>query len=325
MGQLNLSKAFATVEGLPRPQWDLVQALAEVAPMGADALWTELGRQWLSRLCTTLGQAYTNAESDRVLLLVPPLKMPTEALLRFTEACLTTLLSALPGVTEFRLPGKQIILIFRDAATYYDYISPYYPAGYHGASGGVHLRDGHPHIALQGTNERVLQASVAHELTLAALHHLALPQWVEEGLAQMFARNLGSQEPFHVDAAAARRHKRYWTAHGLGAVWRGEGFSRPGRVQGLSYQLAELLIRLLIEDHRPRWLGLDRAAQRRLAAFLRDARAEDSGESAARAHLGFGLGDLVAKFLGPGTWGPSVTPAGGAGSQDADSQGPTPP
>jgi hypothetical protein len=325
MSQLDLSKAFATVEGLPRPQWDLVQDLAEVAPMGADALWTELGRQWLSRLCATLGQGYANPESDRVLLLVPPLKMPAEALLRFAEACLTALLSGLPGVTEYRVPGKQIILIFRDAATYYDYISPYYPEGYHGASGGVHLRDGHPHIALHGTNERVLQASVAHELTHAALHHLALPQWVEEGLAQMFTRNLGSQEPFHVDAAAGRRHKRYWAAHGLDAVWRGEGFSRSGRVQRLSYQLAELLVRLLIEDHRPRWFGLERTAQRRLAAFLREARAEDGGESAARAHLGFGLGDLAARFLGPGTWGPSVTPPDEAGNHDADYPVPTPP
>jgi len=108
-----------------------------------------------------------------------------------------------------------------------------------------------------------------------------------------------------VDAKMARRYKQYWGRHGLDAFWRGEGFSRPGNVQELCYQLAEILARLMVEDARPRWFGLVREPRRRFFAFLREAAVADSGESACRKHLGCGLSELAARFLGPGPWSPS--------------------
>ena len=72
----------------------------------------------------------------------------------------------------------------------------------------------------------------------------------------------------------------------------------------MSYQLAEVLMRLLVADHRPRWFGLSRERQRRFFAFLQEADRTDCGEAAAQEHLGFGLEQLANQFLGPGDWAP---------------------
>jgi hypothetical protein len=156
-------------------------------------------------------------------------------------------------------------------------------------------------------------------MTHASLVHLTLPQWIEEGLAQMFEHDMAPRPQPLLDARAARQHKHVWGRRGLNEFWFGDGFYSAGRVQELSYKLEEVLVRLLIEDFRPRWFGWDRAPQRRLVAFLRAADATDGGEAAAREHLGMGLGELASRFLGPGDWEPreAKTPA----DQPVDSSG----
>ena len=103
-------------------------------------------------------------------------------------------------------------------------------------------------------------------------------------------------------AEDARKHKRYWNRHGLADFWWGEVFFRSGQAQTLGYELAELLVRLLFEDHRPRWFGFDRSHYERLLLFLQTADREDGGQAAALEHLGIGLEQLAAQFLGPGPW-----------------------
>lgn len=110
---------------------------------------------------------------------------------------------------------------------------------------------------------------------------------------------------FQVDEETADRHKRYWREHGLDGFWCGKGFSSSDKAQPLSYELAEILVRLLVDESRPPWFGRAREPQRRFFAFLRAATAADGGEAGSREHLGYGLGDLAARFLGPGSWSPS--------------------
>jgi hypothetical protein len=205
-------------------------------------------------------------------------------------------------VTDFGELGKQVVMVLRNQDDYYRYISLYFPEGEHGGSAGVHIREGYPHVALHGKQMWALENTLAHELTHVSLHHLSMPQWLEEGLAQMFEHDMTGRSLLEVDAEMAGRHKQYWGKHGLCPFWRGEGFSRPGKVQELSYQLAEILVRLLVAESRPRWFGWVREPQRRFFAFLGGANVSDCGEAACREHLGFGLSDLAVKFLGPGSW-----------------------
>jgi hypothetical protein len=130
-----------------------------------------------------------------------------------------------------------------------------------------------------------------------------MPQWLEEGLAQVFEHDMTGRHLLEVDEEMAARHKRYWGRHGLAAFWSGEAFSRPGKVQELSYQLAEVLVRLLLEDARPGWFGQRKKARQRLMTFLATAAAADWGEAAARDSLGQGLVELAARFLGPAAQG----------------------
>lgn len=294
-------------EDLPRPQWDLIESWVESqhSPDHHREAWTVAARAWLNHLAETLGKPYSTAESGSFLLLTPD-RTSANSLLSFAEACRERLLSILSGVAGFDVYGKLVVIVLQNADDYYRYISPFFPEGEHGASAGVHIREGYSHIALFGKQLWMIENTVAHELTHAALFHLGMPQWVEEGLAQTVEHDMTHRGLLAVDSEMAARHKRYWSRHGLDDFWRGEGFSRSGKVQELSYQLAEILARLMLEDARPRWFGWVKAPQQRYFEFLQQAGTADCGESACREHLGCGLSDLAARFLGEGSWSPSL-------------------
>lgn len=305
--ELDISGALTWEDGLPRPRWDLIGAWVEARRERPErrAAWAAVGRQWLTGLGPALGVGYEPTESENFLALVSRGDEVGRGLLPFAERCRAALLSALGEVAAFDRRGKQVVLVLRTPHHYYRYISQFFPEGAHGGSAGLHIRDGYPHVVLHGKQAWALENTLAHELTHVALHHLSMPQWVEEGLAQTFEHGMTGRQLLEVDAEMAARHKRYWGRHGLDAFWHGDGFSRPGPVQELSYQLAEILARLLAEEGRPRWFGWAREPQRRLFAFLREAEAGDCGEAACREHLGYGLNELAAKFLGPGSWSPN--------------------
>jgi hypothetical protein len=305
--ELDISGSLTWEEGLPHPQWDLIETWVEsrCAPDARGDAWVGIGRQWLAELGPALGGGYEAIESNHFLALVARADETGSWLLPFAERCRATLLSSLGGVTDFDGRGKQLVMVLRKQDHYYRYIARYFAEGAHGGSAGIHIREGYPHVVLYGKQSWVLENTLAHELTHVSLHHLSMPQWLEEGLAQMFEHNMTGRSLLEVDAQLAARQKRYWGKHGLGAFWRGEGFTRPGKVQQLSYQLAEILIRLLVEESEPRWFGWVREPQRRFFAFLREASVSDCGEAACQEHLHFGLSDLAAKFLGPGSWTPS--------------------
>ena len=304
---LDISGSLTWDDGLPRPKWDLIESWVETncAPDARRDTWIAVEKQWLAELGPALGDGYEVIESDNFMVLTGQADEIGGYLLPFAERCRAVLLSALGGVADFAGLGKQLVVALRDPEHYYRYISQYYPEGVHGGSAGIHLREGYPHVALHGGHLLGMQNTLAHELTHVSLLHLSMPQWLEEGLAQMFEHNMTGRSQLQVDDRMAGQHKRYWRKHGLDEFWRGEGFSRAGKVQGLSYQLAEILVRLLVEECQPRWFGWVREPQLRFFAFLRGASMSDCGEAACQEHLRFGLSDVAARFLGPGSWCPS--------------------
>ena len=306
--ELDISGSLTWEEGLPRPQWDLIETwvASRCEPDSRQDAWVSAARQWLAELGQALGGGYEPVEYDHFLALTPQADATGRPLLQFAEQCRAALLSVLEGVADFEGRGKQVVVALRNRDDYYRYISLYFPEGKHGGSAGIHIREGYPHVALHGKQLSLLENTLAHELTHVSLHHLAMPQWLEEGLAQMVEHDMTGRSLLVVNTEMAGRHKRYWGKHGLDEFWGGRGFARPGKVQELSYQLAEILVRLLIEEARPRWFGWVREPQRRFFAFLRGASVSDCGEGASTQHLGFGLSDLAARFLGPGSWSPSL-------------------
>jgi hypothetical protein len=303
--RIDISDLYTWEEYLPRPQWDLIadcvrdQIEAEVRA----EVWADIARQWLARLGESLDGGYGVHESPHFLVLAADCRPSPATLLALGEQCRQSLGQVLPGLARFRGPGKQVAIVLDGDDAYYQYLSVYYGEGHHGASSGVQIREGYSHIVICHRRNDAIERTLAHELMHSALSHLTMPQWIEEGLAQLFERDMAGGGSLLLDPKQARKHKTYWGRNGLEAFWRGDGFSQPGTVQELSYQLAEVLIRILIEDHRPRWMGLSRGRQQQLMSFFREADAMDCGHGAAVDHLGFGLSNLAAKFLGPGEWG----------------------
>ncbi len=300
-GENDISGFLAWDEDLPRLRWDLVNSWVESREAHSRwAAWDVACGGWLRALAAALNGDYHVIESDHFRLLAAKADGHGDVLLRHAESCRTRLLTGLGGVASFEGAGdRTAVVALRTHADYYQYISPFYPEGQHGGSAGVHIREGLPHVALCGTQLWALENTLAHELTHASLHHLTMPQWLEEGLAQMFEHDMTGRLLLEVDEEMAARHKRYWGKRGMDGFWRGESFSRPGKVQELSYQLAEILVRLLVEDAKPGWFGWGRGRQGQFFAFLRSAGAGDCGEAACREHLGCPLRDLAARFLGP--------------------------
>lgn len=297
---IDISGLLDWEEELPRPKWELIQTLVEeqCAPETQYEVWVSIARQWLDELCKAFDAGYEIYESKHFLALASRADGHGPALMQFAEGCRAMLLSVLGDVAAFMLKSKQVVVTLRDSGDYYRYLGPFYSEGEHGGSAGIHIREGYPHVALYSGFLDDLQRTLAHELTHAALMHLSMPQWIEEGLAQMFEHDMTERALLMVDAEMAREHKQYWGKHGMDAFWYGEGFSRSGTVQKLSYQLAEILMRLLVEEGRPRWFGWVKEPQRRFFAFLREASAGDCGRAACEAHLGCGLCDVAARFLG---------------------------
>jgi hypothetical protein len=303
--QIDLNELLGWEQDLPHPRWDFVQQLvASEDPANAHATWTELARQWLDILRVALPQGFAVQESERALLLSPLAERQGRTLLDFMAHVESGLLDLLPGIAQLNDWGKPVAMVLPNNELYYDYIAPFYGEGEFGQSAGVQIREGYPHVVLKGQRFEELEAVLAHEMTHLSLMHLTLPQWVEEGLTQTMEHSCSAQQPLLVDRELRDEHKRHWRRHSLQDFWFGDAFHSSRKAQKLAYQLAEILMRLLLEDHKPRWFGLVRGQQQRLLAFFKEATAADAGQSAAQARLGFGLEALAAKFLGPGEWTP---------------------
>jgi len=298
MSTLDISRSLIWHDELPTPNWDVVGTWIERRPEADQAeLWNDVARQWFEHLGEAAGEDYGYCEGKRTIVFGPM----DERLFRNLTTCgdesQKTLLALLPEIAEFRTPGKLLVLAWNGRDDYYRYVGRFHGEGSFGASAGMHIRDDHPHIALCHVPGDRSLATLAHETTHAALTHLDLPQWIEEGLAQMFENDMAGRASILLTPEQAKKHRRYWHRHGLDGFWFGDCFHRSGDAQELSYELAEILIRLLFSDHRPGWFSTTK--QKQLMKFFRAAKRTDGGRDAALDHLEYGIDELAEKFLGP--------------------------
>ena len=288
------------------PDWDAARDAVERIddPREWSEAWNELLRQWAARMARELGSGYGSEETESFFVVAPKRDECLARLTSFVERCRTKLIDSLPENARLSAPGKQVVVAIADRERYYDYVAHFYDDGEYGGSGGMHVREGYPHTVANGRTFQELEAVIAHELTHAALHPLDMPVWLEEGLTQSNECRIAGKAPLLVDNEVADEQKAFWRSEGLDDFWRGGSFQRANEGQKLSYQLSEILLRLLYEDFRPRWFGFDKEPARKLSAVLGSARADDCGQAAAEEHLGMTVGQLAGKFLGPGDWEP---------------------
>jgi hypothetical protein len=278
-----------TASGLPYANWDAVFAWLEQSDDDKikAAGWLAAERNWLLMMRDGLGQGYFLRETGDIFLLSPQTDADAAKTISFmtrTNQRVAWVLEELADVGEW---GKDVLLLTRDEEDYYRYISYYYPEeGEFAFSDGMHIADGCAHFVCVADALGEIESTIVHEMTHGALAHLALPLWLDEGLAVNTEHRLaGQSSPVYSQSEMRDRHLSFWREAEIQQFWSGESFSRPDDGNMLSYDLARVLIAHLARD----WEAFKR--------FVAEADYADAGAASARKHLGVSLGALVAGLL----------------------------
>lgn len=286
---------LSEANGLTRVDWDRVQdhLRKHFVESDVNAGWMEAERQWLHLLKADLGGSYRMRESRKFMLLSDYPSSRKRAALEFCEVVWSFLAARLPDIVWTEGDWKTPVLIFSDLDDYYAYVLHFYPDGKSAASAGMCISRGAVHVVGAATEGRIAQSVLAHELSHAAVTHLPLPVWLNEGIAQAVERDAGGAHTPLVDGDLSTRHHAYWNAERIQEFWAGASFYESGEPIAMSYNLAAILTQLAA------------VSAEQFSAFVQTAHYSDAGQTAALDHLGRSLEEIAVEFLGPGDWRPN--------------------
>ncbi len=282
---------------LPIVDWDAMDAHApaNAKPAVLDEFWTAAARAWLDALRAALGKGYLVRESERFLLLSAQDEQRAKVTLEYVERARKRILFVLNGVAKESEVGKVCLLILADHDRYYQYVSNYYPpSGEFSLSGGMFLQHGYGHFVFVADDMLVMEPTIAHELTHCLVQHLPLPAWLNEGIAVSTEHRLSPSRaaPLYTPEEMHRKHLAFWNKATIQEFWCGKSWLRPDDANMLSYDLATHFVSMAAQDFDV------------FRAFANTADSADSGDAAARKHLGYPVGHLAEAVLGEGPWQP---------------------
>ncbi len=288
--------AFSFEEGFSRPDWELIRKAIGQTASGEeqDQAWNEAAAQWILQVQSELGGDYRVRCSKEFILLSTHDLQGASQLLEFAENTLAHIYKLLRDAAWQWGHGRHVILLFTEEDDYYQYLSFFHKEGVHPASAGCLLTTGYVHIALSYGDGRSIRRVLAHELTHNSVVHLWLPTWLNEGLALSFERTAVLVQDSLLDDPELRdQHLAFWNPENIQKFWSGVSFWEPGDSNKLSYSLAEILTHLLF------------SYKGDFGNFIKAARGDDAGQTAALDFLGVDLGQLAGTFLGEGNWRPN--------------------
>jgi len=294
-----IAPALRMSEGLPTFDWQMISAWLDTVPDAAEQAraFATAERAWLGYLREALGSGYRLMQQGDALLLSSLEPAVARATLDFMARTAQRIPRVLDGLTQRHDWGHDILIVLDDEDTYYRYVARYDAEdGEYATSGGMFIDDGCSHFVTRKADLHDIEPIIVHEMTHSYLAHLALPLWLDEGLAVNTEHRLlpapslsgryGSGLADHsIMQQRHEEHRRYWDAQRMQQFWSGEQFRVVGDGQTLSYNLAALLVGQFARD----WESF--------RAFVLAADAADAGQAAAVAHLGFRLGDAVSALL----------------------------
>jgi hypothetical protein len=280
---------------LPIPDWERQPwpQTEDSAVLHAHA--NGLAAAWLDATATALvAHAYRRDESHNFMVLSALDARPAQVLLDYLERSRRRVLATLDGIAKDDGHGKQVAMVFADEPTYYGYIENYgtdsqEPEAF---SGGMFIDHGYGHFVFPQGPFESMEALVVHELTHCLVRHLAIPAWLNEGLAVNTEHRFVPPRRRYRPEELKYLFARFWNEQTIQEFWSGKSFLRPDDGQPLSYELARLLVHLLDKDYAL------------LARFCADADGADGGDAAAQRVFGAGLQELAGIVLGPGQWRP---------------------
>lgn len=285
--------AYFLQEGFSRPNWTTIRETVArtISPENVADAWTEVALQWIMQLGEELGGSYQVGQSEEFILLSELDSESGVKVLTFAEATLKRIEDSLKDAA-WKGKGKHVILLFSEDDDYYQYLSFYLREGINPPMGGCLIQRGYVHIVVWDQHNATVRRILAHELAHNCVVHLRLPLWLNEGIAQLFGRAAAVYPHVILDHELRDRHLAFWNPDNIQKFWSGVSFKEPGESVTLSYSLAEIMTKLLLESKED------------FGAFVRAAKWHDAGQTAALECMGVNLGEVVGTFLGEGNWRP---------------------
>lgn len=300
---LDLQACLRDAHGWRVVDWAVVDAWLDgiADPQQRQAARLACQRAWLMHLRDGMGEYAGLHETDDVLLLSTLEARAVKTTVDFVTRTRQRVARVL-GTLATPQPGtKSILVVFDGEDDYYTYTAAYeHGDGERAFSGGMFIDAGCPHFVTRRDDLTLIEPVIAHELTHAALAHLRLPLWLDEGIAVNTEHRLTGVRAEHTPQELQRMHQRFWGVAEIQQFWTGESFRRPDDGNKLSYDLARIIVEQLAKTWEP------------FTAFVANASQEDAGAQAAREAMGIELGAMVCALLQrepDSAWSPLRRPA----------------
>jgi hypothetical protein len=252
------------------------------------AQFEQLVRAWMASNCLAFGGPYRLHIENGICLLHAGNDQQVQRMWAGTRGIERKLLRLARGlIAPEHLMRPLAIYQCQAEQHYFDYIAPFYPPEQPvaGMSSGMWINGVIPHIVLNAHDDIADNIQVlAHELVHASLRHLALPTWLDEGLATNFEAAITEKDADRQTLHTQADMHKFWRgdAAPFAGFISGANFSATDQTMLMSYRLARELVLALGKD----WPHF--------CQFLQDADYQDSGERALQKHYGVGLMDLLA-------------------------------
>lgn len=285
-----LATTLDFANGLPVPDWRGFSQWLETIPNpeSRGIAWAECELAWLQHMRQALGPAYRLTRLESTVVLSSLDDAALKATFEFMARASQRILRLLSGIAEVPEWGHDILIIFDDDETYYNYVSRFYPdAGEFAMSSGMHIGHGCSHFVTTKSDLRTIEPVIAHEMTHGCVSHLPIPAWLNEGIAVSTESRVCSPPPqLYSPQELHEKHLRFWGSKEVQEFWSGKSFLRSDDGNMLSYDLARILVTHFSSD----W--------ERFKVFVLSANIADSGAAAAMESLNVRLGAAVASIMG---------------------------
>ena len=285
---LVLASVMRDGNGFPLVDWSAVgDWVGHIAPgLEQSQAWGAVERAWFDHLRQALGPDFRVEAHESALLLSNLDPVVARAMLSYVSKSLQRILRVLDGIATTPAWGHDLVIVFKDKESYYQYVANYYPdKGEFAESSGMFIQAGCGHFVTVAAELPALEPIIVHELTHSCLHHLPLPAWLNEGLAVNTERRLSPPVGRPDLQKLHARHQAFWDKQRIQALWNGQSFLEVGQSNELSYDLAQLLVSHLAAEWGP------------FRDFCVNAQDRDAGAQSAAEFLDVSLGALVCALL----------------------------
>jgi hypothetical protein len=178
---------------VPFIDWKRVYADLEKAPENrTEPFYTQLVKEWLTRLSGVVGTPTSVLESDTMIYFTYFEGKVARERFGIITNVRSTLVETFGSIVPDSYLGKNVIVELADLDFYYRYVSYFYPKLKEGddeqtfaQSSGIMCSDGYLQVVLNHYAKASLSLIVAHELTHLLMAYYRPPLWLNEGLATL--------------------------------------------------------------------------------------------------------------------------------------------